>query len=156
MAASKGPLNYTTSIEADKSAIECIGILTKHGARKVGISLGEDKMPDGLEFIVQTPWGPRAYSLPVNVAGTEKALKAAWRARRIEPRFATSEQARRVAWRVVKDWLEAQMALIEAGAVDLPQVMLPWMKVDDNRTLYGAWIENETRMIEAAAGQADG
>lgn len=143
----RGPLNYTTSIDADKSAMECIAILTKHGASKIGISVGEDRQPDGLDFVIRTPFGLRGYSLPVNIPGTEKALMAAWRARKIEPRFKEPAQARRVAWRVLKDWLEAQLALIEAGAVDLPQVMLPYLRVDDEHTLYSAWIENETRAL---------
>lgn len=144
----RGPLNYTTSIDADKSAMECIAILTKHGASRIGISVGEDRQPDGLDFVIRTPFGLRSYSLPVNIPGTEKALMAAWRARKIEPRFKTTDQARRVAWRVLKDWLEAQLALIEAGAVDLPQVMLPYLRVDEEHTLYSAWIENETRALE--------
>jgi hypothetical protein len=148
MAASKGPLNYTTTVDADKTALECIGILTKHGASKVGISLGEDKNPDGLEFVVRTPFGPRGYVLPVNIPGTGRALERAWREGRIDPRFKEPAQARRVAWRVLKDWLAAQMALIEAGAVDLPQVMLPYLLVEEGRTLYAAWQENEQRALE--------
>jgi hypothetical protein len=144
----RGPLNYTTTIDPDKSAIECIAILTRHGASKIGISVGEDKTPDGLEFVIRTPFGPRGYSMPVNIAGTEKALLKAWRDGRIERRFKEPAQARRVAWRVLKDWLEAQMALIESGAVDLPQVMLPYMMVSENRTLYGAWVEDETKALE--------
>jgi hypothetical protein len=146
---SKGPLNYTTTVDADRTAIECIGILTKHGASHVGISIGEDKTPDGLEFVIRTPYGPRGYQLPVNIPGTEKALLKAWRAHRIEPRYKEPAQARRVAWRVLKDWLEAQMALIEAGAVELPQVMLPYLRVDDEgKTLYAAWQESELRALE--------
>jgi hypothetical protein len=144
----RGPLNYTTTIDADKSAMECISILTKHGATKIGISVGEDRQPDGLDFLIKTPFGMRGYSLPVNIPGTEKALLAAWRERKIEPRFKEPAQARRVAWRVLKDWLEAQLALIEAGAVDLPQVMLPYMRVEDGQTLYAAWLEGETRALE--------
>lgn len=151
--AGKGPLNYTTSVEADKTAIECIGILTRHGATKIGISVGEDRQPDGLDFLIRTPFGMRAYSLPINTPGTEKALLKAWREHRIEPRFKEPAQARRVAWRVLKDWLEAQLAMIEAGAVELPQVMLPYMRVDEDKTLYAAWMENETKALEAGKGR---
>jgi hypothetical protein len=154
MAVSKGPLNYTTVVDPGRTAMECIGILSKHGASHVGLSIGEDQQPDGIEFVIRTAWGPRGYSLPVNPAGTEKVLYQAWREGRIERRFKEPAHARRVAWRVLKDWLEAQMALIEMGLVELPQVMLPYLRVDGGRTLYAAWTENETRAIEAAAGSA--
>jgi hypothetical protein len=145
----RGPLNYTTSVPADKSAMECIAILVKHGARNVGLSISEARVPDGLDFIVTTPWGPQQFSLPVNISGTEKALKQAWREHRIEPRFATPEQARRVAWRVIKDWLESQLALVEAGVADLPQVMLSFMKVGVDKTMYQAVVENQMQALEA-------
>lgn len=148
----RGPLNYTTSIDPDKTALECIGILRKYGAKNVMISFGDAQEPDGLDFIITTPFGPRQFTVPVNIDGTEKALKQAWREHKIEPRFTSREQAARVAWRVVKDWLEAQLALIEALGVDLLQVMLPYLKVDEHRTLYAAYMENEMR----ALGRGDG
>src|SRR6516225_5429282 len=148
MSSGKGPLNYTTTIEPDKTAIECIGILVKHGAKNVALSIGEDKIPDGLDFVIVTPWGPRQYSLPVNLAGTEKALLKAWRDGKIDRRFSRPGQARRVAWRVLKDWLEGQLALIEAGVAELQQVMLPWMRVAVGKTLYQAVAENEMKALE--------
>jgi hypothetical protein len=156
MAASRGPLNYTTEVDPSRTAMDCISILSKHGASHVGLALGEDQQPDGIEFVIRTPWGPRGYSLPINTGGTHQVLQKARREHRIAPRYATPEHARRVAWRVLKDWLEAQMALIEAGAVDLPQVMLPYLRVDDKHTLYSAWMENEQRAIETAAGERPG
>jgi hypothetical protein len=144
----RGPLNWSTTVSADRSAMECIQILIKHGASNVGISLGEDKVPDGLDFVVTTPWGPQQYTLPINMRGTEKALKNAWREHRIEPRFATPEHARRVAWRVIKDWLESQLALVEAGVADLPQVMLSFMKVSVDQTMYEAVVEQRMKALE--------
>jgi hypothetical protein len=48
----------------------------------------------------------------------------------------TKEQAARIAWRIVKDWLEAQLAMIEAGLVDLQQVFLPYAQDATGRTFY--------------------
>jgi hypothetical protein len=150
---SKGPLNYTTTVDPDKTALECIGLLRKHRATHVGIAFGDDQEPDGIEFVVRTAWGPQNYVLPVNVAGVEKALKAAWHKRLIEPRFTSREQAARVAWRQVKDWLEAQLALIESGQAELAQVMLPYERTEGG-TLWAAIVETRTRAIEAATGDS--
>ncbi len=65
------------------------------------------------------------------------------------PRYASAEQAGRVAWRVLKDWLEGQLALIDAGAVELEQVMLPWVHVDHEKTLWQAYGEQQPA-IEAS------
>lgn len=150
MAASRGPLNYTTTVDPGKSAGECIDILLKYGARKVGMSVGEDKMPDGIEFVINTQFGLRSYSVEVDVARARKVLQQAYSEGRVERRHTDPVHAARVAWRVMKDWLEAQMAMIETGLVSLDQVMLPYMRTDDGHTLYGAWQESERTAIEAA------
>ena len=44
--------------------MECISILIKHGAKNVGMSLGEDRVPDGLDFVVSTPGGSSSTRCP--------------------------------------------------------------------------------------------
>jgi hypothetical protein len=46
------------------------------------------------------------------------------------------EQARRVAWRITLSWLEAQLALIQAGLATLDQVFLPFCQDPAGVTLY--------------------
>jgi len=55
---------------------------------------------------------------------------------KVQARYATPEHAERVAWRIVKDWLEAQLAIIRTEMATLDQVMLPYMRADDGRTVY--------------------
>jgi hypothetical protein len=147
MSASKGPLNYTTSIDPGTTAAECLAILAKHGASAVAIQFNCERQPDGISFVIETPYGERAFTLPVNVAGTQKALQAAYGKRLVERRHTTPEHARRVAWRVMKAWIEAQLALIEAGLADLAEIMLPWMKVDGELTMWDAYRENERKAL---------
>jgi len=137
----KGPLNYTTSIDADKTASECVAILARHGASRVSIDFDQGK-PGGLAFSIETPHGLRFFMLPANPDGVYSALVKYSRSGRIPPRYATREQAERTAWRVMKDWLEAQLALIEAQIVELEQVMLPYLIVsDEGQTLYQRYLD---------------
>jgi hypothetical protein len=148
----KGPLNYTTTIEATKSASECIAKLAQHGASAIGITYALTK-PTGLSFSIGTPYGPRAFALPVNVRGTHKALCEGYKKGAVPNRYTTLDQAERVAWRVLKDWLEAQLALIEAGVADMTQVMLPYMQGDDGLTVWQRYLEREDALaLEAGSG----
>lgn len=135
-----GPLNYTSTIRPDKTAAECIVILSRAGVSAVAITY-VSKQPDGLTFSLDTPAGPAMSDLPVNVAGVLKCLEQAWQAGDIERRFTGQEQAGRTAWRILKDWLEAQVAIINAQMVSLDEVMLPYLRVDGGRTLYEAYRE---------------
>lgn len=51
-------------------------------------------------------------------------------------RTPVGDQAERVAWRIVKDWVEAQMAILESEQVSMDQVFLPYMVNQEGKTLY--------------------
>ena len=52
------------------------------------------------------------------------------------PRSAANQiQAVRVAWRIVKDWVEAQMALVETRMVTTAEVFLPYAIMKNGQTL---------------------
>jgi hypothetical protein len=129
-------LNYTTSIAPEKTLKEIERALVAHGAKGVMTAYGADKQPESLAFIVPTAYGDRSFRLPANVAGVEAVLKAQHRKGKVEKRFATREQAARVAWRITKDWVEAQLAIVEAGMVTIDEVMFPYMLDGQDRTVF--------------------
>jgi hypothetical protein len=55
----------------------------------------------------------------------------------------------RVAWRIAKDWLEAQLAILQSEMVSIDQVMLPYLHVDGDKTLYQAYAERENALAPA-------
>jgi hypothetical protein len=138
-----GPLNYTTVIEPDKSAAECMAMLGKFGAKRAGIAYDEHRVPFGLAFVLATRWGDRMYELPVDFAATQRVLQRAYDSGNISRKFTEPAQGRRVAWRVIKDWLEAQLALIEAGLMDSERVMFPYMLVSPGQSLFTAYDEQQ-------------
>lgn len=147
--AGKGPLNYTTQIDSHKSASECVAILAAHGASRISMDLSGG-LPSGLAFGIETPAGMRFYVLPANVEGVYRALDKAYRAGHIPRRFVDRAQAQRVAWRVIKDWLEAQLALIDAQLVEIEQVMMPYLIVDEiGTTLYQRYLDSGRKAIES-------
>ena len=49
---------------------------------------------------------------------------------------ATREQAERVAWRILKDWVEAQMALLDIEMVRFEEIFLPYIETTSGQTIY--------------------
>lgn len=123
--------NYSTEISPEKSMGEIQGLLRKVKVRGSYTSYGDDGEPIGLAFEVDSAWGRRSYLLPADVDNVQRVL-----ARQIGPNRATREQAARVAWRLVKDWVAVQIAFIESGAAVFEQVMLPYMQDESGRTVY--------------------
>lgn len=129
-------LNYTTSIDSLKTISEIQRCLVEHGARQISLGYGPGKQPDAIEFLMPTVFGDRPFRLPCRLAAVEQTLRDQCRAGKIARRFTTPEQAARVGWRIVKDWIEAQMAIIESGMVSLDEVFLPYMIGSHDRTVY--------------------
>ena len=88
----------------------------------------------------------RDYMLPVDSVAMRSALSKALKADRPHvgkaefERMFTMEHARDVAWRVIRDWLEAQLAIIAAQMAVLDQVMLPYLEVSQGESLYGRYV----------------
>jgi hypothetical protein len=150
MTSGSGPKNYTTVVDAAKTAAECMALLARHHARQVSIDYDDEGEPSGLSFVMATPWGPRQFALPVSADGTLKRLREAYDkgGTGVQSRHVTRQHARRVAWRVRKDWLDAQLAMIDAGQGELAEVMLPWVRVDPRHTMWEAYQEHELRALE--------
>lgn len=150
-------LNYTTQIAANKTVMETQALLAAAGASRIAVDY-EGGGPSALSFMLVTPHGLRHFTLPVNIDAMHRLLVAQDRAGKLrggtKATRSSREQAERVAWRVMKDWLAAQLALVETEMAGLDQVMLPYLQVDDTgRTLYASYKERETAatlMIEAS------
>lgn len=149
------PADYSTKIKATATATECVMLLSEHGAMGVGLEFDADRQPSGLSFRIDTGrWGVREYRLPVHFEGVRKQLEAAAEAGTISRSghsiawYATPEHAKDVAWRQIRHWLTAQIAMIEAGIWELPEVMLPWMLSDSGgATVYRALDETALRAL---------
>jgi hypothetical protein len=126
-------LNYTTEIAVEKSMGQVIGALTKRGVTRISTTFDDDGKPAGIAFTMKTDYGIREFELPVRAAGVQAALIKDG----VQPKYRTIEHAARVAWRIAKDWLEAQSALIDADLASLDEVMTPYMVAGKNgETVY--------------------
>ena len=57
------------------------------------------------------------------------------------------KQAERVAWRILKDWIEAQMALLDIQMVKFEEVFMPYIVDKHGRTLFEK-LEEQQFLIE--------
>jgi hypothetical protein len=132
-----GILNYTTQVPVQRTVAQIQGILVSHGAKSIMINYTDSKEPESLSFMVRTPQGDLPFRLPANVKAVEKIMfKEHLKGYRKEG------QPARVAWRILKDWVEAQMAILEADMVTMEQVFLPYMITKDNKTVYELMVDH--------------
>jgi hypothetical protein len=102
-------LNYTTTISVQRTAGEIQEILARAGAKSVLIEYGPDRIPEAISFQVELNARSVSFRLPSQWRGVHMALMKST----TEKKYKSEDQARRVAWRIIKDWTEAQVAIIE-------------------------------------------
>lgn len=137
-------LNYTTSISTEKTAGEIQRKLANAGAQAVLSEYDDDGIMSAMSFRMKTAAGVLFFRLPINVDGVYRAICGE---RKVPRRLKTNEQAARVAWRIIKDWIEAQLAIIEAGQAEMTEVFLPYAQNPDGQTLYEAIKGNGFKML---------
>jgi len=140
--------NYTTSVSEEKTVGEIQGLLAAKGARSIQINYDEQGRPSAVSFVILFQDTPIPFQLPCNFEGVYKALEKSYTTWHGKHQFQNNKesknQARRVAWRIVKNWVEAQIALIEAEQATLAQVFLPYAVVNNGQqrlTMYDRFME---------------
>lgn len=140
-------LNYTTTVDSFKTVSEIEYILMKHKAKSIMKNYDGESIT-GLSFLIDTGSRQIPVRLPVRVDECLEVLKRE-KARGIKNIKATREQAERVAWRILKDWVEAQMALLDIQMVRFEEIFLPYIETQTGQTIYERLEERQFLLEEA-------
>lgn len=137
--------NYTTTISSVKTISEIQKILAEHKAKAILTEFDNDGNVSAVSFKIDTINGEVGIKLPINV---ENVLIVLRKQKKNNTRInATYEQALKTGWRNIKDWIDAQMALIETEMATMDQVFLPYILNKEGQTLYEMF-NNKKLMLE--------
>lgn len=128
-------LNYTTTVDSFKTVSEIEYILMKHKAKSIMKNYDGEHIT-GLSFLIDTGVQQIPVRLPVKV---DECLEVLKKERKENPRKQikdTRDQAERVAWRIMKDWVEAQMALLDIEMVRFEEIFLPYIETKNGQTVF--------------------
>lgn len=129
--------NYTTEIPAHRSIEQIQRLLAEAGATGVAMNYKKDGSGqiESLFFKIMIEKKEMPFKLP---ARPEKAYNALFENVRYSDQHEESRRKRalNVAWRIVKDWLEIQLTFIKLKQADAGEVLLPYLLVDGENTLY--------------------
>jgi hypothetical protein len=103
--------------------------LVTHGAKQIVRDYDGDGNVSAISFLVTTSKGEIMVRLP---ARTER-VKALFDKQGIKYR---PDQPYRTAWATIRDWVSAQMALLEWEMVKLEEIFLPYMVHYDGHTYF--------------------
>ena len=121
--------NYTTEIPAVQTVGEIQGLLAAHGARKVMMDYSDSGKVEAVTFGLMLNGTMSGFKIEAKPEGVIRVMKK-------DGKNCDEKQAERIAWRNVKDWIAAQLALVETEQAAMEQVFLPYLLDQENRTLY--------------------
>jgi len=141
-------LNYTTTIDVSKTVAEIQKMLVRAGAQSI-LSNYDDGYIVSLSWQMPVKGQTLGFRLPTNWQPVFDLLsRQKTRQNRVQ---VTQDQAMRTAWRITKDWIEAQLAIIETRMVEPEQVFLPYMMNRDGRTIYESFKESGFKQLSGGA-----
>lgn len=135
----------TTHIEASQTVGEIQRLLGNCGASAV-LTEYEKGEVIAVSFRVRFNSQDIPFRLPCRWQAILKKLQSK---RKRRPYKRNDEaQARRVAWRQILRWIEAQLALIDTEMVQIQEVFMPYLQMNTGQTLYEKLEETKFKLID--------
>ena len=127
----------TTKVAAEKTAQEITLLLAKAGVSAVQTEY-TDKKVVAMSFMITVNNKDIPFRLPVQTEPLFRHFQDRRRDSysRCESAERDRAQGERVAWRQIYRWIQAQLALVQVGMVQLEEVFLPYWQTGLNETLY--------------------
>jgi hypothetical protein len=136
--------NYTTDIPAERTIAEIQQILVQNGARGIALEYDESSNIKDIFFKIRLDDKELPFRLPAKAERVYQALwgdKLEWEHTRYGAGWRA--QAERIAWRICKTWLEAQITLINLEQAKIEEVFLPYLIMPGNKTLFETMEQNQ-------------
>jgi len=132
--------NYASGAKINDIIAAIQQLLVDFGASGVGFGY-EDSRISGVYFKIQVQGNDQMITIPLKIERVAQVL-------RNQRQFKNDEHTYRVALANVRDWLDAQLALLTTEMVDLPEIFLPYMQSRGGQTLYEIMKEKQFLLPE--------
>lgn len=129
--------NYTSLVNADKSILEIERILIDMGARNIAKEYDGFGNVAAISFSIPNGEGVIPFRLPGKVDPIKKLLLAHTKRPSKTAIEAAEQQARRTAWRNVREWVHLQHTMIKLEQVEFMEVFMPYVySMKEGKTIF--------------------
>jgi len=139
--------NYTSTVPASRSIFHIENFLAKAGALNISKHYKDGGILS-LFFQIENNGKIIPFKLPANVEKCYLALRKQVRRPRPGTEKKLKEQAERTAWKIISDWVEIQMSLIEMEQAEFMEIFLPYVFLGEH-TFYERIKGNGFKMLSS-------
>lgn len=139
--------NYSTTVPAEKSIGEIEKLLLAFGAENIMKKANKElRQFTEIMFSFEINGKQVPFKLPANVNNVREYIylqhcSKSRRSRKSKEDF--NAEAYRITWRLIKDWVHAQLSIISSDMVKAEEVFLPYLMIDKDRTLSQKFVAGE-------------
>jgi hypothetical protein len=128
--------NYTTQVSVPSSLNRIEQKLIEAGATNISKSI-ENGRVIGIIFNISVNGIPMLFKLPAKTSATFKKLKSEVKRPKKDTFRNLEIQADKVAWKLLSEWVEIQLSMIQLEQAEFIEVFLPYAWSErDNLTLF--------------------
>ena len=140
-------LNYTTTIEPEQTIGEIQKLLSRFNVSAF-MTEYDGRQVSSVSFKIDVTGKPMGFKMPCNWRAVLQVFnEQGIGVGKIKHKDKNMDnQAIRTAWRILKVWVEAQLALIEVNMATVQQVFLPYAIMRDGRTL-SEYVESDPKFL---------
>jgi len=141
----------TTEVPAERTASEISAVLIQAGATQINIAYEGGEIV-GLRWTMRVSGGRELlFRMPARVDPIFKIFQKRRTSQWDRTNKAADDlvKAKRVAWRQLLRWTQAQLAMIECGMTEAAEVFFPYIQAPTGRTLFEHFKDTEFKALPA-------
>lgn len=124
--------NYTSSVPVCRTVSYIEQRIAGFGATHVAKEYGANSTIKAIQFMIARDGKSHIIKLPANPDSVFAVMRKQFPSRNIEQ---LRQQAERTAWKLMQDWIDVQLSLIQTNQAETLQVFLPYVW-DGQQTYY--------------------
>lgn len=160
--------NYTSEVPVSQTVYRIEQVLLKAGVTDIAKQYGANQKILAITFAIQFDENTKTtVRLPVNEEQAIQALwmdyadedkltpdgkSLIWSPRKKKSRADFIQQGERTAWKIIQDWVEVQMSMIQMNQADFRQVFLPYIW-DGKQSVYERMVTGGFKQLQLTQGE---
>lgn len=138
--------NYTSEVPASTSQQRIEKKLISAGARDIMKRYDENGICSSIAFIMPVEGKQLTFQLPAKVDAIFKLLMKEYQKPTPRSREIANSQAERTAWKIIADWVDIQITMIQLDQAEVLQVLFPFL-TDGKETFYEKVKKSEFKLL---------
>lgn len=129
--------NYTSTVPIERSINHIESKLVTHGAKDIMKRYDSIGRLESICFIIFVSGNNVSFKLPAKIDACCEILKSEIKRPRDGTYEKVEKQAERTAWKLVSDWVDIQISMIELQQAEFMEVFLPYAyNAQNQQTFY--------------------